>query len=110
MVKRKDRCWEFMRCAMEMECAAYPDKGEECWLNAGSMRQASTAEERLDRLKREAIAAGRELTEQELRLYKPVGNKKMCKYLERYAMCQCCPYYQFMERKKKEQKRGRFEF
>lgn len=93
MPKKKDRCWEFMRCGSEQSCAAYPDCGEECWAYAGTKRIV----EREQRLKM--------LEKIEMQDYGSVKfQRQLCKYIERYGMCQCCPYYQYVEKTERQNK------
>ncbi|MBU4305518.1 MAG: hypothetical protein KJ893_07880 [Candidatus Omnitrophica bacterium] len=106
--KHLDRCWEYMRCAEQVACAAYPDCGEVCWEAAGTMR-TNEAEKRLEKQSKLARETGRDLTEQELLMFKPVRSVKLCKYIERYASCKCCPYYQYVDKIKKISK-GRSPF
>lgn len=101
--QRVDRCWEYMRCGSEIVCAAYPDCGHKCWEVAGTLRN-SAAERRQGKLYNLAREKGRDLTEKELIAYRPATPKQLCKYIERYGICQCCPYYQQMEKMEKERK------
>lgn len=93
-----DRCWEHMHCGEEASCPAFPDKGEECWLHAGSMCN-SAAERRLDSLRRLAVEQGKDINSPEFFHLEPVKQVKKCKYLKQYGMCQCCPYYKYVEKK-----------
>ena len=104
MVKQRvDRCWEQMRCGFEIECAAFPDCGHKCWEVAGTLRN-SASEKRQEKLYNLAREKGRDLTEKELTAYHPAKPKLLCKFIERYGMCQCCPYYQHMEQMEKDRK------
>ncbi len=100
MKKHIDRCWEYMRCNEERTCCAYPDKGEVCWEVAGTMRD-NEAEKRLDKLAKIAQQEGRDMTEHEMLLMHPMKAEKLCKYVERYGSCKCCPYYKYVEKMKK---------
>lgn len=95
-----ERCWEHMRCNEHTTCSAFPDKGEICWEVAGTMRN-NEAEKRLEWQCKLARESGRELTEQDLMMFEPVAPVKLCKYIERYNLCRCCPYYKYVEFKKK---------
>ncbi len=95
-----ERCWEHMRCSEERTCPAYPDKGEICWEVAGTMRD-NEAEKRLEKQAKIARQEGRDLTEQEMLLLHPLKAEKLCKFIERYGSCKCCPYYQYVEKMKK---------
>ncbi|MBI4846730.1 MAG: hypothetical protein HY810_09730 [Candidatus Omnitrophica bacterium] len=97
MRKQIDRCWEYMRCGEETACSAYPDAGEHCWEVSGTMR-SSEAERRLEKQAKIAREEGRDLTEQEMLMFKPTKPIKLCKYIERYGTCRCCPYYQYVEK------------
>ncbi|MCP4649126.1 MAG: hypothetical protein GY853_03465 [PVC group bacterium] len=99
--KLRDRCWEYMRCGEEKACPAYPDHGEECWFHAGTM-STSTAERRLDFIRKRAMEEGKDMDSPDLMYLQPMKKKKRCKFIERYGMCQCCPYYQYMERMKRQ--------
>ncbi|MFH2137609.1 MAG: hypothetical protein ABII88_03775 [Candidatus Omnitrophota bacterium] len=101
----KDRCWEYMRCGEEQSCPAYPDRGEDCWLHAGTM-SGSDAERRMDFLRKMAIDEGKDPDSPEMMYLKPTKEKKLCKFVVRYGMCQCCPYYQYIERLKKHRLPG----
>ncbi len=94
-----ERCWEHMRCGDERTCAAYPDNGEKCWEVAGTMR-SNEAEKRLEKQAKIARQEGRDLTEQEMLQYHSKA-VKLCKFVERYGSCKCCPYYQYVEKMKK---------
>ena len=100
MRKHLDRCWEYMRCSEERTCCAYPDKGEVCWEVAGTMRD-NEAEKRLEKQAKIARQQGRDITEQEMLLLHPRRAVKLCKYVERYGSCKCCPYYQYAQKMKK---------
>ncbi len=89
-----------MRCQEEMTCPSYPDCGEVCWEVAGTMRN-SESEKRLEKMARIARSEGRDLTEQELMMLKPVSTVKLCKFIERFGSCKCCPYYQYVEKENK---------
>ena len=100
MKKHIDRCWELMRCSEEMTCPVYPDKGEICWEIAGTMRN-SEANKRLEKLAKIARQAGKDRTEQEMLNLHSAKAEKLCKFVERYGSCKCCPYYQYVEKMKK---------
>ena len=105
-----DRCWEHMRCGEEQQCSAYPDCGYNCWEVAGTMRN-SQSERRMEQLYQRARESGRDVTEQDLLMFKPVKPMKLCKFIERYGMCQCCPYYQHVEKMEKASRtRNSLEF
>jgi len=91
-----------MRCQEERTCPAYPDCGEVCWEVAGTMR-SSEAERRLEKQSRIAREEkGRDLTEEELLMLRPMKPVKLCKFIERYGSCKCCPYYQYIIKAKKD--------
>ncbi|MFH1459495.1 MAG: hypothetical protein ABIG64_03875 [Candidatus Omnitrophota bacterium] len=97
-MKRKDRCWEYMRCGEEITCSVFPDGGETCWEIAGTMR-SNEAEKRLEKLSQIAQESGTDITEEQLQQqFKSVKQVKLCKYIERYGSCKCCPYYKFAEK------------
>jgi len=100
MRRNLERCWEFMRCGDQLTCPAYPDCGEKCWEAAGTMRN-NEAEKRLEKQSKLARESGRDLTEQQLIQLRPSKAVKLCKYIERYTSCRCCPYYQYVEKSKK---------
>ena len=95
-----DRCWEHMRCDEERTCAVYPDKGDVCWEVAGTMRN-NEAEKRLAKQAKIARQEDRDMTEQEMLQSNPGKVVKLCKYVERYGSCKCCPYYQYVEKMKR---------
>ncbi len=104
-MKHLQRCWEYMRCQEQFGCAAYPDHGEDCWLVAGTMRADTDAERRLGKQKQRAYDDPN-LSEAKLAQFN-TAPKKLCKYVERYGMCRCCPYYQYVEKEKKDRKQAR---
>lgn len=90
MPKYVQKCWEYMHCHMQEICTAHPDNGFECWAIAGTKRNLKvdkTPEQQQKELK-ERIAGG--------------FTKKRCKYISRYVMCSCCPYYLYAENMKQE--------
>ncbi|MDD5747072.1 MAG: hypothetical protein PHO30_07415 [Candidatus Omnitrophica bacterium] len=95
--KNFDRCWEHMRCGEERTCGAYPDNGEKCWEVAGTMR-SNEAERRLEKQAKLAREEGRDLTEQELLQFNPTKAVKLCKFIDRFGSCRCCPYFLFVEK------------
>lgn len=103
MKRHIDRCWEHMRCSEERTCSAYPDKGQVCWEVAGTM-QNNEAHKRLEKQAKMARQEGRDMTEQEMLLLHPSKVAKLCKYVERYGSCKCCPYYQYVEKMDKSMK------
>jgi hypothetical protein len=100
MGRHIDRCWEVMRCDESQTCPAYPDKGEICWEVAGTMR-TSEAEKRLEKQARIARQEGRDITEQEMLSSHALKPGKLCKFIERYGTCKCCPYYLYAEKERK---------
>ena len=100
MRKHIDRCWEMMRCAEEQTCAAYPDKGEVCWEVAGTMR-SNEAQTRLEKQAKMARQSGGDITEQEMFLMHSVKKVKLCKFIERYGSCKCCPYFLYAKKARK---------
>jgi len=100
MARHIDRCWEYMRCSEERSCPAYPDCGEKCWEVAGTMRD-NEAQKRLEKQAKIARQEGRDLSEQEMLMLRPGKTVKLCKYIERYGSCKCCPYYQYVDKEKK---------
>jgi hypothetical protein len=89
-----------MRCGEEQTCPCYPDKGEVCWEVAGTMRN-NESQKRLEKLAKIARQEGRDITEQEMVQYSSVKSVKLCKFVERYGTCKCCPYYLYAEKEKK---------
>ena len=95
-----DRCWEHMRCEEEQTCSAYPDKGQICWEVAGTMRD-NEAEKRLEKQAKIARQKGKDMSEQEMLLRHSSKVEKLCKYVERYGSCKCCPYYKYAKKMEK---------
>ena len=100
MKRHIDRCWEMMRCDESATCPAYPDKGEVCWEVAGTMR-TSEAQKRLEKQAMLARQDGRDITEQEMLVNHNAKPTKLCKFIERYGSCKCCPYYLYAEKERK---------
>ncbi len=95
-----ERCWERMYCGMEQRCPAYPDNGEECWKVAGTMC-ASTAEETLKKFNKALREKGEDQNGEQSLAYEPMQTKEICRFVERYGRCKCCPFYQYIEKEKK---------
>jgi len=85
-----------MRCAEEKTCAAFPDAGEECWAIAGTMRD-SEMEKKLEKMSIMARDPGRDLTEPQLMQMQNRKTTKLCKFIERYGSCKCCPYFKYIK-------------
>jgi len=73
---------------MQDVCLAHPDFGDVCWKIAGTKRNI--------KLDKSSEQQARELKE------KISGGvaKRRCKFVGKYLMCQCCPYYKYAERMK----------
>ncbi|MBU0634097.1 MAG: hypothetical protein KKB82_00145 [Candidatus Omnitrophica bacterium] len=97
MKKFKDRCWEYMRCNEEKSCAAFPDYCEECWAIAGTMRNTES-DKTLSKMSQAAQDSGRDLSEpQFLQMNPGAKTSKLCKFIERFGTCRCCPYYKYVQ-------------
>jgi len=67
----------------------------------------SESEKRLEKLAKIARQDGKDMTEQEMLLLNPMKSVRLCKYVERYGSCKCCPYYQYVEKEKKTRNPGK---
>jgi len=66
----------------------------------------TAVEQRMNEFKQQAIDSGQSLTEEQLIQFRGM-QPKLCKYIATYGTCHCCPYYLYMEKKKKEMPGGK---